>query len=151
MHVVEHVGDAALADLVGKAPHLIARHVDVRRERLVFVAELVAGAAEHVRNAAKAVGGAILLLVDARRDALLDAPSTPFAVVVPLAPLLTAPTDAVDVSIAGLGREPLGLFLEFVGMCRSSNAEEEQDTGHELRDLGCQVPEVPEVPNGILS
>ena len=59
--------------LIGEAPHLIARHVDVRRERFVFVAQLVAGAAEHIGNAAKPVRGAILLLVHARRDALLDA------------------------------------------------------------------------------
>src|SRR6186997_1115072 len=73
MHVVEHVGNAALADGVGKTFQLVARGVDVRREGFVFVAELVAGAAEHIRDAEEAVGGAILLLIHTGRHALLDA------------------------------------------------------------------------------
>ena len=79
--VVEDVGNAALADVLGKALQLVARQVDVRGQRLVFEAKLVAGAEKHVRDAAKPVGGAILLF--STRDVTLCwiPPSKPFALV----------------------------------------------------------------------
>ena len=70
--VVHHVGDAALANLIRETPHLIAGHVDVRRQRFVLAAQLVAGGADHVGDAAKPIRGAILLLVNPRRNPLLD-------------------------------------------------------------------------------
>jgi hypothetical protein len=71
--VVHHVGDAALADVIGESTHLVAGHVDIRCQRLVLRPQLVAGGANHVSDATQPISGLVLLLIDARRDALLNA------------------------------------------------------------------------------
>jgi hypothetical protein len=50
--------------VIGEAPHLVARHVDIGRERFVFAAQIVGGVAQDVGNAAEAVRGTVLLFVD---------------------------------------------------------------------------------------
>jgi hypothetical protein len=60
-------------NLIGDTLHLVARHVHVGRERLVFITQLVAGVAKDIRDATQAVGGSILPLIDARGDPLFYA------------------------------------------------------------------------------
>src|SRR6188768_3125936 len=63
----------------------------------------------------------------------LTPPSTSLAVV-PLAPLFIAISALLWAApLPDLAAEPLGLFSRFVGMCRSSTQQEQQDGGQRSR------------------
>ena len=123
VHVIQHVGDAFLADLIRKTPQLVAGHVDVLRDHFVLVAQLVAGAAEHIGDAAKPVRGAILLLVNARRNVLLDVAQQSMR-----GAAIDAGLSPATEPFPPLGAPSLELFLVFVGMFCSSNERREQET-----------------------